>query len=203
MFEQAAKRTKHEMGVLMQQHKKDEENPDRKINDGKDKGSTQEEQHSGFPAQIPIPWREKPCWKSVFFPPEIIQGLEIHEEQGWDTKPVAVSALGSQEKLEKQLGKQERGSAGAAGAKDRGFRRNFCCHYSNNQFLLLPGCGNMPGQGREEKFSFPNSPKRQNPSCTAHVGKKNLLFIIYPLITFSKILTESCTGQGQSQCSLT
>lgn len=30
MFEQAAKRIKHEMGVLMEQHKKDEENPDRK-----------------------------------------------------------------------------------------------------------------------------------------------------------------------------
>lgn len=55
MFEQAAKRIKHKMNVLMKQHKKDEENPERKINDGKDKGSTQERQHSGLPAQIPIP----------------------------------------------------------------------------------------------------------------------------------------------------
>lgn len=119
---------------------------------GRTKGAPRNSSTVVFQHKFPFPEGRGLVGK-VFFFPEIIQGLEIHEEQGWDAKPVAVSALGSREKLEKQLGKQERGSAGAAGAKDRGFRRNLCFHYST---MLAVGTS----QDREGRSFLPKFPKK-------------------------------------------
>lgn len=115
----------------------------------------------------------------VFCFPEIIQGLEIHEEQGWDAKPVAVSALSSWEELEKQLGKQERGSAGAAGAKDGGFRRNFCSHYSTANCRSCLAVGTC--RDREGRRSFPSQipPKKTKPFL--HDPRGAEAFFVYNL----------------------
>lgn len=161
-------------------------------NDGKDKGSTQEQQHSGFPAQIPIPWRERPCWKSVFLPRNH-PGVRNPWGAGLGCKASGSVCFGLTGKAGKTTGKAGKGQCWGSRSQGQGVQEESLFSLFHNV-----GCWNIPGQGRE-KFSSQIPQKRQNPSCTAHVGKRHLLFIIYPIITFSKILTDSSTGQGKSQ----
>lgn len=165
---------------------------------GRTKGAPRNSSTVVFQHKFPFPEGRGLVGKAFCFP-EIIQGLEIHEEQGWDAKPVAVSVLGSQEELEKHwesrkgavLGQQESRMGGSGGIS----------------VLIIPQPTPAPAwlweharTGKGGEVFLPKFPqKRQNPSCMTHVGQRHLLFIIYPIITFSKILTDSSTGQGQSQ----
>lgn len=132
--------------------------------------------------------KESLCWKNVLLSQ---QGLEIHEEQGWDAKPVA--ALGSWEELEKHLGKQERSSAGAPGGISVGNVRNSEIHYSTTNSCSCLAVGTH--QDREERRSFPSQipQKKTKPLLYNPSGTEAFVIYNFPCIPSPHLVKYSLT----------
>lgn len=76
-----------------------------------------------------------------------------------------------------RAGKTTGKAGGAPGFKDGGVQEEFLLLLFHNQLLFPPGCGNRPGQGRQEKFSFPHSPKKTKPLL--HDPRGAEIFVVY------------------------
>lgn len=144
---------------------------------GKTKGAPRNSSTVVFQHKFPFPEGRGLVGK-VFCFPESTQGLEIHEEQGWDAKWQCL--LWAHGKSWKNNWKSRKGAVlGHQDSRMGGFRRNFCCCYSTTNSCSLLAVGT--GQDREGRRSFPSNipQKRQNPSCMTHVEQRYLLFIIF------------------------
>lgn len=129
MFEDAAKRTKHKMSVLMKQAKKDEENPDRKINDGKDKGSTQNSTQ-GFSSP-----------NSHFLKGQALLENCFPSQKSSRGEKSMSSRAGMQRQRKSWKNNWESREGAGQGAQEQ-----FLLSLFHTQLLLLPGCGNTPAQ---------------------------------------------------------
>lgn len=141
--------------------------------------------------KFPFPEGEALLEKCFAFP-ESIQGSEIHEEQGWDAKPVAVAALGSWEELEKHLGKQERSSAGEPGGISVGNVRNSEIHYSTTNSCSCLAVGTH--QHREDR-SFPSQipQKKTKPLLYNPSGTEAFVIYNFPCIPSPHLVKYSLT----------
>lgn len=142
---------------------------------GKTKGAPRNSSTVVFQHKFPFPEGRGLVGK-VFCFPESTQGLEIHEEQGWDAKWQCL--LWAHGKSWKNNWKSRKGAVlGHQDSRMGGVQEEFLLLLFHNQLLFPPGCGNRPGQGRQEKFSFPHSPKKTKPLL--HDPRGAEIFVVY------------------------